>query len=181
MAQGKFPRDVELLFNRIFKNQIIPNITPGSRSMRLGYPLMFVYDAKTKASLPYWDALPFSILLAKYPDGFLGLNLHYIQWTTRIQLAKKLVKATKNKNRINYYDVKKAWSDLKLPEAMLYLVIRRYLYSHVRSNIKQFDIETYAEVIKDVRPNFKKKSEMQVLYAIRQLWKEHKDKMKGKS
>jgi len=180
MASGKFPRDVELLFNKIFQNQVIPNVKPGSRNMRLGYPMMFVYDAKWKAVLPYWDALPFSIVLAKYPDGFLGLNLHYVQWTTRIQLAKKLVKATKNKNRINYGDVKKAWLDLKLPEGLLYLVIRRYLYSHVRSNMKQFDIETYAEVIKDIRPKFKKQSEMQVLHAIRLLWRLHVKKVKNK-
>lgn len=179
MPGGKFPKDIQLLFNRLYKNKTIPNVKPGSRSMRLGFPVMFVYNAKWKQKLPYWDALPFSIVLAKYPDGFLGLNLHYIQWTTRIQLAKKLVRSSKNGKRIKYIDIKKAFRDLKLPDGLLALVIRRYLYSHIKSNIKIFDIETYGAAVKDIRPNFKKKSEKQVLYAIRELWRMHQQKVRA--
>lgn len=177
MAKGTFPKDIQLLFKRLYKNKEIPNVKPGSRSMRLGYPVMFVYDAKWKQELPYWDALPFSIVLAKYPDGFLGLNLHYIQWTTRVQLAKKIMQATKNKKRITYMQIKKAWISLKLPNALLNLVIRRYLYSHVRSPIKIFNIETYADAIKDIRPDFQKESEKAVLAAIRELYRIHAKKV----
>lgn len=179
MAGGKFPKDIQLLFNRLYKNKIIPNVKPGSRGMKLGYPVMFVYDAKWKSKLAYWDALPFSIILAKYPDGFLGLNLHYVQWTTRIQLANKLVRAAKNGKRIKYVDIKKAFHELKIPEGLLALIIRRYLYSHVRSNIKIFDIETYSEAVKDIRPDFQKKSEKYVLHAIRELWKIHQQKVRA--
>jgi hypothetical protein len=174
MAAGKFPKDIQILFDRLYKNKDIKTVKPGSRGMRLGYPCLFVYDAKTKADLPYWDSLPFSIVLHKYADGFLGLNLHYLEWTRRIQLAKKLVRKAKNKNRITYLDVKKAWGSLKLPEALLALVIRRYLYSHIRSEIKQFDFETYEEAVKDIRPKFKKQSERRVLAAIRAKWLLHK-------
>ena len=176
MAAGNFPKDIEILFNKLYKNVRIPVVRPGSRQMKLGWPVMFVYSAKWKAKLPYWDALPFSIILAKYPDGFLGLNLHYIEWTKRIQLANKILKAAKNKKRITYSMIKKAWIELKLPEALLMLVIRRYLYSNVMSKIKIFDIETYYAAIKDIRPKFKKETELRVLSAIRELWKIHKQK-----
>ena len=170
MAAGKFPKDVEMLFKKIFKNKEIPSVKPGSRQMRLGYPVMFVYDAKHKATLPYWDSLPFSFVLAKYPDGFLGLNLHYLPWTRRIQLGKKLMRRTKNKNRITYGDIKSAWQSAKLPDALLALTIRRYLYSHIRSNIKIFDFETYSNAVKDIRPKFIKDSEKRIFSAIRAKW-----------
>lgn len=180
MAAGRFPKDIEILFKKLYKNKEIPNVKPGSRQMRLGYPVMFVYDAKWKATLPYWDSLPFSIVLAKYPDGFLGLNLHYLEWTRRIQLAKKLVRAAKNKKRITYLDVKKAWNSLRLPDALLMLVIRRYLYSHIRSKIKIFDWETYSEAIKEIRPKFKKQAEKRILAAIRAKWFLHKKAKQSK-
>jgi len=180
MAKGKFPKDIQLLFKKLYKNKEIPNVKPGSRQMRLGYPVMFVYSAKWASILPYWDALPFSIVLAKYPDGFLGLNLHYIDWARRIQLAKKIAKAAKNGRRIKYIDIKKAWTSLKLPEALLMLVIRRYLYSHIRSNMKIFDIDTYYEAVKDIRPKFRKQAEKKVLAAIRLKWALHKKKTQGK-
>jgi hypothetical protein len=176
MAGGKFPKDVELLFKKLYKNKDIKTVKPGSRSMRLGFPVMFVYDAKHKNTLPYWDSLPFSIVLAKYPDGFLGLNLHYLEWTKRLQLGKLLVRRSKNKNRITYKDIKSAWKALKLPEALLYLVIRRYLYSHIASDMKAFDWETYSDALKDIRPKFKKESEKRVLAAIRAKWNLHRKK-----
>lgn len=180
---GKFPKDVQILFKKIYKNKTIPSVKPGSRGMKLGHPVMFVYQAKTASTLPYWDALPFSIIIAKYGDGFLGLNLHYLEWTRRLQLAKKIVRLTKNKNRLTYMDIKKAWSSLKLPEALLMLVIRRYLYSHIRSDIKIFDWETYIGAIKDIRPSFKKQSEKRIIAAIRAKWILHKraNQMKKKA
>ena len=176
MAAGRFPRDVEILFKKIYKNREIPSVKPGSRAMRLGYPVMFVYDAKWKTKLPYWDSLPFSIVIAKYPDGFLGLNLHYLEWTKRLQLAEKLVRAAKNKKRLTYLDIKKAWHSLRLPDALLMLTVRRYLYGHVRSQIKIFDWETYRGAVKDIRPRFRKESERRILAAIRAKWALHREK-----
>lgn len=182
MAAGKFPKDIELLYKKLYlnKGEEVKTVKPGSRGMRLGYPVMFVYDAKTKKDLPYWDSLPFSIVISKYSDGFLGLNLHYLEWTRRIQLAKILVRKAKNRNRITYIDVKKAWASLRLPQALLMLVIRRYLYSHIRSQIKQFDWETYGAAVKDIRPKFKKQSETRVINAIRAKWLLHKKIVKAK-
>lgn len=180
MAAGNFPKDVEILFRKIYKNRKIPSVKPGSRAMRLGYPVMFVYSAKWASKLPYWDSLPFSVVIAKYPDGFLGLNLHYIEWTKRIQLAEKLVRAAKNKKRITYLDVKRAWESLRLPMALLMLTVRRYLYSHIRSKMKIFDWETYRGAVRDIRPKFRKESERRILAAIRAKWALHQKKTRSK-
>lgn len=166
------------LFKKIEKSTYTKIRTVKWRKVKLGYPVLFVYDAKHKDTLPYWDSLPFSVVIAKYPDGFLGLNLHYIEWTKRLQLAKLIMQKTKNKNRIKYIDIKKAWHAVKLPQALLYLCIRRYLGSHIRSDIKTFSPDTYYEIIKDVRPDFIKKSEKAVLAAIRLKWQLHQKKSK---
>lgn len=172
---GKLPDDVEYLLKKLYKDKDIPTVKPGrgAKGLRLGYPALFVYDAKLKAVLPYWDALPLSIVIGYYPDGFLGINLHYIPWAKRISLGKALIKATKGKNRISYLKLKKAWQDAKLPVGLAMLCIRRYLYSHIRSEIKMFDYETYYKTMLDVRGNFKRKSEKVVMRLTMKKWSEH--------
>lgn len=174
---GKLPKDLQILLEKLY-NKDIPVVKPGSKKMRLGYPVLFKYDAKWKNVLPYWDANPLSIVLAKYGDGFLGINLHYVSWTRRIQLAKFLMKKTKNKNRITYRDIKAAWKAAQLPLALAMLAIRRYLYSHVRSNMNIFDWETYSDAVKDIRPKFRKQQEQAILNEIMKKFREQGKKKK---
>ncbi len=178
MAGGLFPKDVQILFKKLFKNKEIKSVKPGSKAMKLGMGVMFVYDAKWKKSLPFWDRLPFSVILTKYPDGFLGINLHYVPWARRLQLVKKIYKLKKNHRRITYPMIKKAWATAKLPEALLMLSIRRYLYSHIRSQIKLFDWDTYYDVVKDIRPKFVKENEQTIHNILQKKWNVHKKKTK---
>ena len=46
------------------------------RSFIKGRLYFFLYDPKTKDELPYYDRFPLVLVLEKYDDGFLGLNLH---------------------------------------------------------------------------------------------------------
>lgn len=169
---GRLPKDIEVLIRKLYKNKDIPVVNPKTRRMKLGYPVLFVYDAKFKNKLPYWDSLPLSIVLARYPDGFLGINLHYIIWTRRLQLGKFLVRRAKNKNRIRYEDILKAWKNAKLPLGLAQLCIRRYLFSHIRSDVKQFSWETYYEAVREIRPKFRKKSEQYILNHIMKIFRE---------
>ena len=50
----------------------------------------YFYDPKHKDTLPYYDRFPLVIPIERYPDGFLGLNLHYIHPKQRIILLDKL-------------------------------------------------------------------------------------------
>ena len=102
-GERKFPKDVQILFDKLYKNQTIPKIKPNKLTRaRFGFPLMFKYSPKHASTLPYYDILPMPILLAKYPDGFLGLNLHYLPWAKRLQLADRILRATKNRKRTTY-------------------------------------------------------------------------------
>jgi hypothetical protein len=51
----------------------------------------FAYNPSTRDDLPYYDKFPLVIPLKREPDGFLGLNLHYLPIRYRIQLLKKML------------------------------------------------------------------------------------------
>ena len=51
-----------------------------------GNMYMFFYDAKLKDTLPFWDQFPLVLPFRKVDGGFIGLNLHYLPYTTRFKL-----------------------------------------------------------------------------------------------
>ena len=59
---------------------------------RLGGMYCFYYDPKTKEKLDYYDRFPMVLVLDRYNDGFLGLNLHYLPFQYRIAFLGKLMK-----------------------------------------------------------------------------------------
>jgi hypothetical protein len=59
---------------------------------RIGKLYFFYYDPKTKDELPYYDRFPLVLVLDKHPDGFLGLNLHYLPYRYRVAFLNKLMR-----------------------------------------------------------------------------------------
>lgn len=66
------------------------------RSLEIGKMFLFVYDAKHKDTLPFFDMYPLVFPIERYPDGFLGLNLHYLPPLSRVSLLNALQKITNN-------------------------------------------------------------------------------------
>ena len=64
----------------------------------VGKMYFYYYDPKTKDKLKYYDRFPLVIPIETYPDGFLGLNLHYIHPKHRLILLDKLSDTASNKN-----------------------------------------------------------------------------------
>jgi hypothetical protein len=97
----------------------------------------FYYDPKTKADLPYYDRFPLVLMLEKYEDGFLGLNLHYLPIKYRVAFMDKLL----DYGRFNEdgdpvrlritYDILSATRRFKEFRPC----IKRYLTHHVKSRI----------------------------------------------
>ena len=82
-----------------------------------GDMVMYTYNPKHKATLPYYDTFPLTIVVGPAKDGFYGINLHYLppkvraifldklndissnqkfNATTRFKITYQLLKATKN-------------------------------------------------------------------------------------
>ena len=104
-----------------------------------------VYDPKTKDTLPYYDKFPLVIPIERYPDGFLGLNLHYIHPKQRIILLDKLSEIATDNNfdantrlRISYDYLSKASRMFEAKPC-----IKRYLFSHVQSRFLEITADEW--------------------------------------
>ena len=104
---------------------------------RLGGMYCFYYDPKTKDKLDYYDRFPMVLVLDRYPDGFLGLNLHYLPFQYRIAFLGKLMKFADlngageiERLRVTY-DILTASKSLKEFKPCL----KRYLTGHIQSKI----------------------------------------------
>lgn len=103
------------------------------KNMNIGSMFFYWYDPKLKDKLPYYDAFPLTIILNKYKDGFLGLNLHYLPPDMRGRFLSKLMdfatntKLTPDTRLQLTYDFLRASSRYKEFEPCLH----RYLYSHL--------------------------------------------------
>jgi hypothetical protein len=130
----------------------------------IGRMYFYYYDPKTKDQLKYYDKFPLVIPIERYGDGFLGLNLHYVEPKVRFILLDKLSTYTNNKMydettrlRLSYQTLKSASSIFEATPC-----IKRYLYSHVKSrfleiNANEWDIAAILPV-----ESFEKKSKEHV-------------------
>lgn len=100
-----------------------------------GYMYMFVYDAKHKDTLPYYDRFPLVFPFSVQSDGFTGINMHYLPHILRARLMDALYNLTTNnkfdeKTRLRMsYDILNASSRYK----MFAPCVKRYLYSHLKT------------------------------------------------
>ena len=104
---------------------------------RWGHIYQFVYEAKTKSKLKYYDFFPMSIVLEKYKDGFLGINLHYLPLTMRFMFMEQLWKyvSTQTEDFDDDTRIILRYKMLKTISGKKYFrpCLKRYLYSHMKT------------------------------------------------
>ena len=99
----------------------------------IGRMFFFYYDPKTKDTLPYYDRFPLVLPIERYPDGFLGLNLHYIHPKQRMFLLDALSEYASNKRYDAVTRLKLSYDLLSRTSIGFQPCLKRYLYSHVQS------------------------------------------------
>jgi hypothetical protein len=129
-----------------------------------GRMYLYMYDPKTKDELPFYDTFPLVFPIERYNDGFLGLNLHYIRPNQRLAFLDKLYE-TLNNDKFNDRTKLKISYDLlngasRFPEFAPCL--KRYLSSHIRSNIIQIPSDEWEIVALLPFDNFVNASREQV-------------------
>ena len=99
--------------------------------------------------------------LEKYPDGFLGINLHYLDVRTRIRLLDRLVDFSNNtkfdestKLLVTYQGLKK----IRLVKP----TIHRYLAGNVMSHFRRIDADEFTIATLLPVQRFKKATEKEV-------------------
>lgn len=100
---------------------------------------MFLYDPKLKKELPYYDRFPLVFPFRKTPDGFIGLNLHYLPYHLRIQLLDRLMVYKSNTRMDETTRIKYSWEliDGVSRYAAAKPCVKQYLLGHVRSQFRQ--------------------------------------------
>ena len=127
-----------------------------------GSMFMFQYSAKTKEVLPYWDKMPLIIGLNRIPNGFLGLNLHYISPTIRAKMYEALLDILDNPKDMWGPDTrfKILWKTVKgfTKYKALRPTIKRYLPGHVTSKFYQVPPVDWEKTIFLPTEQFQKKN-----------------------
>lgn len=147
-------RIAELKGFRTVPRQIKAERERYTRRFLLGGMYFFQYNPKMKNELPYYDTFPLVLMLERYPDGFLGLNLHYLPIRYRVAFLRKLIgfgaiytdQDEIKRIRITY-DILNAARRFREFRPCL----KRYLTNHITSKIlavqpNEWDIATYLPV-----------------------------------
>lgn len=103
----------------------------------VGRMFFFAYDAKYKDILPVWDKFPLVIPMETYSDGFLGLNLHYLDPYNRLALLDKLHDFINNDKYNDTTRFNLAYNLLSKSRRyrLIEPCVKRYLFSHIVSSI----------------------------------------------
>jgi len=104
---------------------------------------MFVYDAKTKAKLPYWDAFPLVLPVDTFRGGFVGLNFHYLPYGVRFKLLEQLQSYASNGKFDSSTKLQVGYSNLK-GQSIIKPAVKKYLWRQVRSNFRRIDVDEMA-------------------------------------
>lgn len=103
-------------------------------SIEFGKMYMFVYDAKHKNKLPYWDMFPLTIPYKPTTNGFYGINLHYISPRDRAILLDSLYDISPEEDSFEIsYDLIQKVSRLRYAKPC----VKRYIYTHIDSRISE--------------------------------------------
>jgi hypothetical protein len=145
-SKAWFEQQIKLMASqRITPNRIMAN-GGMNLSVRLkpGRPVFFFYDPKFKETLPYFDMFPLVIPFQKTENGFMGLNLHYLDYKPRILLFKELdriySRGFDETRKLQYsWDLIRGVSKLKAAAPC----IKQYLNSHVQSPFFEIPTESW--------------------------------------
>lgn len=138
----------------------------------IGSMVMFFYQPKHKATLPYYDTFPLSIIVGPAKDGFYGMNLHYLPPVLRAKFLDGLMDRASNKRFDKSTKFNVTYDYLKSASEMKYFkpCFKHYLTAHVKSRFgkvesKDWEIAIFlpmADWQKDSGRNIYKQSRLQL-------------------
>lgn len=131
----------------------------------------YMYDAKHKDTLPYWDRFPLIIYLGLGKQGsstlMYGLNLHYIPPKARQQFLEELLKQYASTPTItNKTKLKIDWSKVKGFKGAD-LMIKAYLPGNIKGSLVEIKPSDWANVVMLPLQSFQSKGKR---FAASKVW-----------
>lgn len=111
----------------------------------IGKMYMFFYDALHKDSLPYFDMFPLVFPIGFKPDGFLGINLHYLSPVLRAKLMDALYTTANNSKYDDTTKLKLSYQMLDRASKFKYFApcVKHYLWSQVVGNYLNVEVQNW--------------------------------------
>lgn len=115
----------------------------------VGRMFFFHYDPKLKETLPVYDRFPLVLPVQMYSDGFLALNLHYLDPYNRLYILDLLHDFINNDKYDDSTRFKLAYSTLNASRRYKAIepCIKRYLYSHIQSSMVYIEPDSWETAI----------------------------------
>jgi hypothetical protein len=157
-SQQWFQRNVKKLGDVSNRDVLKDEALAKTTKPKVGDMVMYFYDPKHKATLPYYDRFPLAIMVEPAAGGFYGLNLHYLSPGVRARFLDELMKlAPKNMTdttrlqRMRYNTLKgvKKYKEFEP-------CFKHYLMSHVKSKIARVPMTEWEIAIFLPTEEFKK-------------------------
>ena len=128
-------RDTASKIKNINEGNLLRSRDALTNRIEIGKMYMFSYDPKTKEDLPYYDTFPLIFPFNTAPDGFMGINLHYLPYILRAKLMDLLYNYVNDPKLDDTARLKITYSILSGAATHKYIkpCVKRYLSSHVRS------------------------------------------------
>jgi hypothetical protein len=107
----------------------------------IGRMMFFMYDAKHKATLPYYDKFPLIFMVGPAKNGFFGVNTHYLPLQLRAKLMDGLYDITNNNRYDESTKLRLSYGLLKSTEnlSLFKPCFKHYLSNQVRSRFVQIE------------------------------------------
>lgn len=131
--------------------QKIKDASAGSKLVfqrpKVGQLCVYVYDAKYRDTLPYWDRIPMVIPVDYAKNGFYGINFHYLDPKSRKILLKTILPFNTSKNK-NIKSIKISYMNLKAMSSTMWKpCFHRYLWDHIITRIVTIPVNEWKDVI----------------------------------
>ena len=132
-----------------YRRNILNNADRAKGSTVIGKMFFFEYDPKHKNKLPIYDRFPLVFPIERYSDGFLGLNLHYLDISERVAILGKLSQFASAKNMTERSRLRLSYDLLSRTKYISSLApcIKRYLSGHVRSDFIEITPSEWEKVV----------------------------------
>lgn len=136
-----------------------------------GHMYHFFYDPKTKATLPYYDRFPLIFMVGPAPDGFYGLNLHYLPPKLRALMMDSLYEVVSNKRYDQNTKLRISYDLLKGASKYRYFkpTFKHYLNDHVNSRFIKVDSSEWDIALFLPTERFEKASKSRVFADSRKM------------
>lgn len=121
------------------KKIIKENASKAVSRIQRGHLYLFRYDPKLKESLPYYDVFPIIFVIDKKPDGFLGLNMHYLPYVYRAKLMDALYEFVTGQEDVQ--KIKTSYKILTSVPKLKYFrpCLKYYLNNNIKSRFLHID------------------------------------------